>query len=53
MTYDSLKSLVDELVTKVENQGNGTKMLEGEYFESLQLDPANFKEIKETANGLR
>lgn len=47
MTYDSLKSLVDELVTKVESQGNGTKMLESKYFESLQLDPANFKEIKE------
>jgi len=47
MTYDSLKSLVDELVTKVEDQGNSTKMLESEYFESLQLDPTNFKEIKE------
>ena len=49
MTYDSLSSLVDELVTKVEDQGNGTKMLEGKYFESLQLDLANFRKIKEIA----
>ena len=48
MTYDALKSLVGELVTKVEDQGNGTRMLESKYFKSLQLDPANFREIKET-----
>ena len=47
MTYDSLKSLVDELVTKVEDQGNSTKMLETEYFESLRLDSKNFKKILE------
>lgn len=35
MTYDSLKSLVDELVTKVENQGNGTKMLDCKFVEIL------------------
>ena len=48
MTYDPLKSLVDELVTKVDKQGTGTKMLQSEYFESLHLHPNNFENIKGT-----
>ena len=46
MAYDPIKLLIDDLVSRIENQGTGTTAFSNDDFERFELVPDNFKEIK-------
>src|SRR5574339_619134 len=46
MTYDPVKSLVDDLVSRIKKQGTGKTIFSNEDSERFDLEPENFHEIK-------
>lgn len=48
MPYDPIKSLIVDLVSRIEQQGTGTTIFSSDDSERFKLTPENFKEIKIT-----
>ena len=46
ITYDPVKSLVDDLVSRIEKQGTGKTIFSNDDSERFDLVPENFHEIK-------
>jgi hypothetical protein len=46
MTYDPVKSLVDDLVSRIKKQGTGKTIFSNENSERFDLEPENFQEIR-------
>jgi hypothetical protein len=46
MTYDPIKSLIDDLVSRIEKQGTGKTIFSNDDSERFNLVPENFQEIK-------